>query len=1220
MFGFTLSRNLYKTNINQEIYNILGEKYNEEFIRYNSKFYLMLKYTKGLRIYYLSELLIRKLNISKDDIINQDIGVLFINDLIIPHNNAINQYFMIKQNYILRDTSKHIFNNKKYMIDSLVNSTFQIGLNKNILIFCTIQLNEKNNDIIFLSNKNSETISINESFDKKFSLSLTLIEELKLEIKDIFNIYENNIYNKHKKELKKIKQIKQYIKLDPQEYVLKNIFKQNNAKDNYKFMEDIFLMKNKETIGEQNEEEDNKLYNENLNYSILKMVHNIYNNKNAENLVAKRIDFKISKEIIRNKMRKIVEKLSGYEKGKLENKNLYQDYLRFIANYNNTFLNNNIFFVLNMNLKLIYDKTFYLCKLDQYENNILIKEDMRFWDRKIMLSNKHNKEITKPILTKQTYKMDNNIYLLQQNIKNNDSQKDKEMEISNNYVNNNLRDEKEKIKKDKIPKKILGFILIIIICALLVVYIIILLYQMNLITQGDKIFKTLYYNYYQKAQLLYINTIILTMEFSLVNLTDISTYYDNKEILLSLGVNLEEGFHLFYQYYLDFKSGVGENVEELYRQRKINKITINWENQVLYNNYIKEMQLLLYNIFCYASSKNYTKGDQEDCEYFLLGKFIDNPNNKMIETHGNLVILLYYILYNYEPVWEKFYNELTQSLEISFNKFSDKTVKSFLLLEVLAILIYIIFVLINFIFLYKSNKYIFHNILFLFLDFTQIKKYTFNNRMDNLLINKSIINYISLLNEFSPQKLEILQNNFSMNSNNELLNNKDENDKDYEKRFFGSSIKDENENIRKNNFKKKAKRTISGIKFNQIRRDININTKSNSLIKYDKENNDLHKLNYSNLSNLSNYKLNYKTLNQSSNNFIYKTNNDNNTDNTQNNSSLINFKEISNNSLILNNSSLIKSIKSNIENNKEADLSNISDSILSIGKIISLSKIILIQMIKIIMIIFIVFSIIFINYYIIKIVLGFIIITKIGKLYEDFKVLCSHYNEVIHYWNNMKTLFILPNTTLNTNFNDIEKYFNKKNNDVLNVISTRINSYKRISALYYYLFNTKSPEDLLKANFCGENKSCLDLINSTQSILINGLNSAVSIYGKEIENFYRDYIEVKDNINNKEDIKEYFIKDTFTILDLNINHIIMHIEEQFFSYFLKDEEEIKTGFYTEIKIFNFIALCYCIALNLFSLLFVFNYVNKIIAFVENSTMRIILAICHLKNKISDLKN
>ena len=90
---------------------------------------------------------------------------------------------------------------------------------------------------------------------------------------------------------------------------------------------------------------------------------------------------------------------------------------------------------------------------------------------------------------------------------------------------------------------------------------------------------------------------------------------------------------------------------------------------------------------------------------------------------------------------------------------------------------------------------------------------------------------------------------------------------------------------------------------------------------------------------------------------------------------------------------------------------------------------------------------------------------KIGKLYNDFKVLCSFYNEVIHYWNNMKTLFILPNTQVSTDLYNVEKYFAKKNTDVLNILNTRIKNYKRINILYDYLFNVDSKDDLLAADF-----------------------------------------------------------------------------------------------------------------------------------------------------------
>ena len=83
------------------------------------------------------------------------------------------------------------------------------------------------------------------------------------------------------------------------------------------------------------------------------------------------------------------------------------------------------------------------------------------------------------------------------------SEKGKEEERKNFHFrksvqmkNNSYRD---KIRANKITKKIFGISLIFI---LLIVYIIILIYQMSLITQGDKIFKALFYTYYQKAKLL----------------------------------------------------------------------------------------------------------------------------------------------------------------------------------------------------------------------------------------------------------------------------------------------------------------------------------------------------------------------------------------------------------------------------------------------------------------------------------------------------------------------------------------------------------------------------------------------------------------------------------------------------------------------------------------------------------------------------------------------
>jgi hypothetical protein len=465
------------------------------------------------------------------------------------------------------------------------------------------------------------------------------------------------------------------------------------------------------------------------------------------------------------------------------------------------------------------------------------------------------------------------------------------------------------------------------------------------------------------------------------------------------------------------------------------------------------------------------------------------------------------------------------------------------------------------------------------------------------------------LNEFSPKKIENLYDNYNqyseMLSNANLLNEKEKNE---------LSINDIVKTSKKNNVvgcktKKVIKSKNSTNKLEGLNFLSNIKMKIN-----DKESSDI----TDNNRNIN--KLNFENLCMNFNNSGKNMKNKVDKSPIHNNNSL-NLSDYTNHSsfLGLNDLKTLGELNGN-EKQEEIKKNEVSDyteySNLTIDKIILLSKIVLIQAIKVIMIIFIIFSIIFIVYYIVKIVCGFLIITKIGILFDDFRILVSQYNEVVYYWKNIKILFILPNSPIYKNMTNVESYFNnEQNRNVLNLITTRISYYKRTAHLYNLIFNPKDYKDLLKADFCDNHHKCFELINSTQNILLNGINSAVSLYGKEIENFYKDYLKVKNILKTKEDIKRYFIKDTFEILGLNLNHIFSHLQERFFNDFLKDEEDLKRDFNNEIKILNIIALCYSLLLNLFSILYVFNYINSINDFVEISSLRINMAICHLKEKI-----
>ena len=58
---FNTEHFIYNAEINQQIYPLLETKYNELFNNSQTKFYILLKFTKGIKISYISEMLARKI-------------------------------------------------------------------------------------------------------------------------------------------------------------------------------------------------------------------------------------------------------------------------------------------------------------------------------------------------------------------------------------------------------------------------------------------------------------------------------------------------------------------------------------------------------------------------------------------------------------------------------------------------------------------------------------------------------------------------------------------------------------------------------------------------------------------------------------------------------------------------------------------------------------------------------------------------------------------------------------------------------------------------------------------------------------------------------------------------------------------------------------------------------------------------------------------------------
>ena len=216
--------------------------------------------------------------------------------------------------------------------------------------------------------------------------------------------------------------------------------------------------------------------------------------------------------------------------------------------------------------------------------------------------------------------------------------------------------------------------------------------------------------------------------------------------------NIQESRILFINSFMYFQIELNEDFDKLYEPFISNKITVNWVNQPFSNDYGTKTALILIDMYDVYSS-NITDKDRKDCENLLLEKYkeIDQKNTMV---NGNFIKLIYYFIYNYETGLFHFFKSLESSYYDSVDKFSKSNKRYNIILEIIIMLFFTLFLLINLYFLIQNNKYMFKNILYMFIDFTHDKTYDFNNKINNLLIEKKVTNYITLLKEFSPQNLD----------------------------------------------------------------------------------------------------------------------------------------------------------------------------------------------------------------------------------------------------------------------------------------------------------------------------------------------------------------------------------------------------------------------------------------------------------------------------------
>ena len=236
-------------------------------------------------------------------------------------------------------------------------------------------------------------------------------------------------------------------------------------------------------------------------------------------------------------------------------------------------------------------------------------------------------------------------------------------------------------------------------------------------------------------------------------------------------MQLKDNYHEFYNNFVNYNLDIGHDFDLVFTKKKFTKLIGYWEETEYESKYSSELDFLIYTIF----NINITHGlikEINDLEYLI---FFQDRSATHEKVNSSFVQLIYYIAINYEFVYKDIFNEICDEIHNSFKSHFKINTITYILLEVVGLLFYILFyIAVNF-YLYYSNTIIIKNIIFLFLDFSEL--FYDKNKVNSNIISFKLSEFEKLIDDFDLNNLEKyslkLDSNIKKSVNNNSFNNRD---------------------------------------------------------------------------------------------------------------------------------------------------------------------------------------------------------------------------------------------------------------------------------------------------------------------------------------------------------------------------------------------------------------------------------------------------------------
>ena len=123
-----------------------------------------------------------------------------------------------------------------------------------------------------------------------------------------------------------------------------------------------------------------------------------------------------------------------------------------------------------------------------------------------------------------------------------------------------------------------------------------------------------------------------------------------------------------------------------------------------------------------------------------------------------------------------------------------------------------------------------------------------------------------------------------------------------------------------------------------------------------------------------------------------------------------------------------------------------------------------------------------------------------------------------------------------------------------------------------------------------------------------------------IYNMFDDYLELKNELNDINVIKERFVSKDFIQIDVSLNFLLYMVEERCADVFLIEALNLKNDFKTIIISLNIFIIIFLTIISILMIFLIINKITRLLNLVEKSSLRISIRINQLKENYFGTKS